>query len=596
MTIVRALENPIDPGLLIKKKKTIRKELLGKGPFIKKKVAIMGGSTTDLFRHMLDIFLLKNGIECEFYESEYNQYFEEIVFDNEKLVQFNPDLIYIHTTQRNISMMPSLSCSKEQVEEIINNEVSRFCQIWTKATELFKCSIVQNNFDLPSERMFSNFEYRNHAAVGSYILAINQRLNFEASQRENLHIFDINYLANYYGLRNWNNHSEWFSYKYALNINLIPDYCYKLSTLFNTIWGKTKKCLILDLDNTLWGGVIGDDGLEGIQLDEGNPIGEAHRALQKYALGLKERGILLAVCSKNDLENAKEGFSHPGMILKLEDISCFKANWDPKPLNIEQIASELNIGLDSFVFLDDNPAERELVRSQLPMVSVPEVGSDIEHYVQILDQGSYFETLGVSKEDLKRAKMYQDNAKRTELSQSFENYDDFLQSLEMVADVDQFCDLHINRIFQLINKTNQFNLTLLRMELQEVIAFQQDKDKIGLYGKLKDKFGDNGLITVLIARLQDRTAIIENWLMSCRVLKRGMEQLMMDELIKVLNEKGIHKVTGIFRKGPKNKMVEEHYRILGFNLVDKNDEGSLWELDISTYKPVSKNIKLGTYE
>lgn len=280
--------------------------------------------------------------------------------------------------------------------------------------------------------------------------------------------------------------------------------------------------------------MIGDDGLNGIVLGEGNARGEAHRALQRYAVELKDRGIILAVCSKNEEATAREGFTHPDMILRLEDISSFVANWEPKHINLQRIAAELNIGIDSLVFVDDNPAERELVRAQLPMVAVPEVGDNIEDYVRVLDAGCYFETTSLSQEDFKRARLYADNAKRKSAESSFASYDDFLKSLAMRAEVAEFTGEYLNRITQLIGKTNQFNPTTRRFTLAEVEEYQRDPNRIGLYGRLEDKFGDNGLITLVTAEISDDTAEITNWMMSCRVLKRGMENLMLDELVRHL--------------------------------------------------------------
>ena len=325
---------------------------------------------------------------------------------------------------------------------------------------------------------------------------INQlNLEFAKSAREitNLHINDINYLSSYVGLKNWLDKSLWYQAKYALSFDAIPDLAFDLSKIINSIFGRTKKCLILDLDNTCWGGVIGDDGLDAIHIGTETALAESYTSFQKYTKELKDRGITLAVCSKNDLQNAKEGFEHPDSILKLNDFTSFKANWEPKHQNILDIAKEINIGIDSLVFIDDNPVERDLVTSQISSISVPDVGSDVIDFIDYIDRNGYFEPITLSSDDINRNQYYEDNKKRTNERAVFKSYNEFLSSLEMTAEIKPFSSVYLDRIVQLTNKTNQFNLTTKRYTAGEIDNIANSDKYIKLYGKLSDKYGDNGL-------------------------------------------------------------------------------------------------------
>ena len=370
-----------------------------------------------------------------------------------------------------------------------------------------------------------------------------------------------------------------------------------LNALVRATYGKSRKVLILDLDNTLWGGVIGDDGVDKIHIGRETPVAEAYTAFQEYCLSLRNRGILLAVCSKNNDDVARSGFEHPSSILKLEHISCFKANWDPKHENIAAIAAELNLGVDSFVFVDDNPAERAIVEAQLPSVAVPDVGSEVSRFADFLEKGRYFEPLSLSKEDLERAALYADNSQRAALEKKFANYGEYLDSLEMVAEIDAFKPVYLERIAQLTNKTNQFNLTTRRYSLAEMEAAANNPNLIGLYGKLADRFGDNGLISIVLGRKEGHQLHMDLWLMSCRVLKRDMEITMLDAVAERAVEKGIRTIVGYYLPTKKNGMVADFYQRLGFTLSNSTPpdlpEGStVWTLDLAGYKKKNQHIKV----
>ncbi len=346
--------------------------------------------------------------------------------------------------------------------------------------------------------------------------------------------------------------------------------------------GLTKKCLVLDLDNTLWGGVIGDDGLGGIRLGQGDGEGEAFLAFQRYAKALKQRGILLAVCSKNSEHVAKEVFEkHPEMVLRLDDISCFMANWNDKAANLREIARTLNIGLNSLVFADDNPVERSLVRQLAPEVVVPELPVDPADYIQAIAQHRYFQITSLGREDLQRAEYYRTNAHREELLSGSENVEDFLKSLAMVARIAPVDDVSLERTAQLINKSNQFNLTTRRRTAAEVMALAVDPEWFTCTVSLRDRFGDNGLISVLLAKREADSLVIDTWLMSCRVLKRGVERLLHNYLCRWARRHGLHRIRGEYLATVKNGLVKDHYAGLGFSRVDDSPGRTVWEFVIA---------------
>jgi len=576
---------------LLTKKKSIKKELLKNENLLTKNIAILGGSTTSEIKNILELYLLKNGIKASFYESEYNKYYEDALFENPELETFNPDIIYIHTTQINLMHTPHTADKVEDIDKLFEKELSRYTSIW-KALQKYNCSIIQNNFDLPHERTLGNLDcYDPHGKI-NFINRLNTAFAQEAYINKNLFINDINYLSASMGLDKWFSKNFWYGYKYAISYDAIPLLTHNISNIINSIYGKTKKCLVLDLDNTCWGGVIGDDGLDGIQIGTETAIAEAYTAFQQYAKDLKDRGITLAVCSKNDFVNAKEGFTHPDSILKFDDFTSFKANWDPKFQNVVDIAKEINIGIDSLVFIDDNPVERDIVSSQVPHVSVPDIGDDITEYIAYIDKSGYFEPIALLEDDTQRNKYYEDNKKRLVEEAQYQTYDEFLLSLDMSAEIKSFSPVYLDRITQLTNKTNQFNLTTKRYTFAEIESMANSEKYITLYGKLTDKFGDNGLISIIIGELKNNECHVDLWLMSCRVLKRGMEEAMLDALVKEAKQSNIKTIIGYYYKSAKNSMVLDMYEKFGFSLKEQDNEDTIWELDIESYENKQKNIKV----
>lgn len=584
---MKELLYPFDNSLLIKTKKKLKRALMSDGSVrIKKKIAVLGGSTTSDIIAMLDVFLLEQGIEAEFYESEYAQYWQDAVFSNDELDSFKPDMIFIHTTSRNISQKVNPAMKKEDCKEILEKEFLRFKTMWDKLDERFGCPIIQNNFELPAYRIMGNREAYDSRGMVNFVTKLNVMLYDYAESRENFYINDINYISACYGLDKWSSLQYWYMYKYAMTLDAVPEFAFNLSNIVKSIFGKNKKAIALDLDNTLWGGVVGDDGVDGIEIGEETPNGQAYREFQSYIKEFKNIGVMLTVCSKNDEENAIAGLNHPDCLLKPDDFTVIKANWENKDRNIVNTAGEMNIFPDAFVFLDDNPAERAIVSSQVGGVAVPEM-EGVENYIKTVDRNGFFEVTGFSEDDLKRNEMYMQNAKRMQAQNSFENYEEYLLSLEMKGEIGDFKPMYLGRITQLTNKSNQFNLTTKRYTQSEMEQTACDESCIRLCGRLEDKFGDNGIVSVVIGRQNDEVVDIELWLMSCRVLKRDMEFAMLDRLCEEAVKRGAKKLRGYYYKTAKNKMVSSLYETFGFTKISQNDEDTVWELSLEGY--VNKN-------
>lgn len=583
---------PFDSGYLLKKQKSIRKELKNDGKKrIPVKIAILGGSTANAVADQLELFLLNYGIEPQFYLSEYAQFWQDAMFPPNELTEFKPDLIYFHTTNRNIMKYPAISDSAEIVASVIENQFGYFKQAWENVREKFGCPIIQNNFELPAFRLLGNKDCSDiHGRVRT-INELNRLFAEYAEQNKSFYINDINYLSACYGLDKWADNTVWQMYKYALALPAVPVLASNIAAIIKAIYGKNKKVLALDLDNTLWGGIVGDDGVEGIKIGMELPQGQVYSEFQEYIKLHKDIGVLLTVCSKNEQENAVAGLEHPAGTLKPDDFTVIKANWEPKDRNLLEMAQELSLLPESLVFADDNPAERAIVRGQIAGAAVPEMDG-AENYIRILDRNRYFEVVSLSEDDKSRTEMYKANAQRASLEKSFSDYGEYLDSLEMNAEIKPFAPLYFQRIAQLTNKSNQFNLTTRRFTESEISAAAADPNKITLYGKLADKFGDNGVVSVVIGQVDGEVLRLDLWLMSCRVLKREMELAMLDEVVSAAKARGVTKIIGRYLPTAKNGMVKELYGSFGFTKTSETDEETLWELETAGYKPKTNHINI----
>lgn len=583
--------DPLEVKSLLRKKNSILASLRKKKLKTKFKIAILGGSSTEDIKSFLEIFLLMKDIKADFYESDFNSYYEEAVYGQGGLYSFKPDIVFIHTSLRNIVITPQKS--KDDRDMLKKNIVHKFETIWNSIQENLGCTIIQNNIEFPIVRSFGSSDASNDLGRLNLINDINSHIYDYAKKHSGFFINDINYLSSYHGLESWHHERSWSMGKYAFNYLLLPYFSFSLFSIIESIYGLKKKVLVLDLDNTLWGGVIGDDGVDNIKLGPDDPISDSFSRFQEYIKQIQNTGVVLAICSKNELDNALEGLSHQHSILKEKDFVSIKANWDRKSANIVEIAKELNLGLNSFVFIDDNPVEREEVRNLLPEVSVPEIGKDINDYIKIINQCNYFDRLDWSEEDTNRTNLYSENLKRTNQVSRFADYQEYLESLEMKSTVSEFDVENFNRIHSLINKTNQFNLTTKRYTDSEVSIVKDSKDKIGMYGKLNDKFGDNGLITVLAGSIdyKNSTFIIDMWCMSCRVFKRDMEFYFFNKVVDKIKSLNIKTIIGIYIPSKKNKIVEGIYSELGFIQKEFSKDEHIFMLDIDNYKLINTKIR-----
>ncbi len=579
---MESLNYPFDSHSILRNKRKIRRGLMGDGKKrISIKIAVLGGSTTSEIIDILELFLLNYGIRPEFYESEFNQYWQDIMFENPVLNEFHPDIIYIHTTARNIYNFPEITDDRDTVFQKIEETYQHFSQMWERISQKYKCIVIQNNIERPFYRMMGNRDIYDLHGRSSFVSQINGKFYEYAGNHENFYINDIEFLASCYGLEKWASPYDWHMYKYAPAIQAIPELAYNLANIIKSIYGKNKKAFALDLDNTLWGGIVGDDGAEKIEIGQETSLGQLYSEFQAYIKEHKKMGVLLTIDSKNEEENALAGLQRPDSILHPDDFLVVKANWNPKDKNLESIADELNIGIDSIVFVDDNPAERDIIRNQIPDAAVPEIGEPWE-YLITLDRSGYFEVTNISNDDLTRNDMYKANLERNKSKSLYSDYKDYLLSLEMTAEIMPFRNLYMTRIAQLTNKSNQFNLTTKRCSDADIERIASDPDYITLYGKLADKFGDNGVVSVVFGHKDGDIFHIDLWLMSCRVLKRDMEYAMMDELVHRCRRAGIETIFGYYYPTKKNIMVSNFYDLQGFTKISEDNAGSsVWKLDIS---------------
>jgi FkbH-like protein len=557
------------------------------------RLAVLSNSTVDLIVPAIIASAARHGIALEVIQPSYDQVVQEALTPDSKVNSSKPDAVLMALDYRTLPLKLSLG-DAEAAAAAVHGAMGylRTLRSGIKATSNAVC--VFQTFVPPVEGLFGSLDRALPGTQRSLIDAINRELCEYVRSTGDV-LLDVASLAEAVGTANWHNVQQWNMAKFAFAEELIPLYAEHVARTVASIRGKSRKVLVLDLDNTVWGGVIGDDGLEGIQIAQGDAHGEAHLAVQRMALDLRQRGVVLAVSSKNTDEVARIPFvKHPEMLLKLEHISVFQANWNDKATNIEAIATELSLGLDAIVFLDDNPVERGLVRQLLPQVAVPELPEDPAYYARTLAAAGYFEAVTFAGEDLKRAAFYQDNAKRVSLQKQAGGVDAYLASLDMTITFQPFDTMGRARIVQLINKSNQYNLTTRRYTDPEVVDAENDPEVFTLQVRLADIFGDNGMISVVICRLgASGVWEIDTWLMSCRVLGRKVEHMVLREMLKHARAAGIYKLVGAYRPTERNKLVIDHYPNLGFTKVAEDETGvTCWELLVDGAHPESAPMRV----
>ncbi|HOY41624.1 MAG TPA: HAD-IIIC family phosphatase [Chitinophagales bacterium] len=544
-----------------------------------KKVAILGDTSTQLLYQAIRATGYDKGYNLEVFEADFNQIDRQIFDPSSELYEFNPEFVIIFQSSHKLlysynkmNLNQSYSLADERIEKI--KEFIHVLQVNLKA------KIIYYNYPEIDDAIFGN--YANNTTL-SFLYQI-RKLNFElmnlTTSQRNFYICDLSTIQNQLGKSVMFDTSVYINTEMVLSLDALPVIASRTIDLVAALSGKFKKCLILDLDNTTWGGIIGDDGIENIQIGSLG-IGKAFSEFQYWAKKLKQRGVILAVCSKNTESIAKEPFEkHPDMVLRLDDIAVFVANWENKADNIRHIQQVLNIGFDSMVFLDDNPFERNLVREQIKDITVPELPEDPADYLEYLYTLNLFETISFSELDAERTKQYQVEAQRVDLQKKITNEDDFLKTLSMTSLVESFNKFNIPRVAQLSQRSNQFNLRTIRYTEADIELLAQSGKYYTFTFTLDDKFGENGLVCVIILeKLDEMNLFIDTWFMSCRVLKRGMEGFVLNTIVEFAQLNGFKNIIGEYIPTPKNEMVKDHFKHLGFQEI-----GGKWQLELSEYQ------------
>ncbi len=554
------------------------------------KVALTGDTATQFLATAIRGTGAERGYQIDLFEAEYNQVERQFLDPSSELYQTDADFIVLFQSTHKLGEKHSLLPPSQQ--ESLAEERLAFVASVCENPMLASKKIICLNYPEIEDTVFGSYATKVTSSFTYQVRKLNMGLMDLSQRYANLFICDIAGLQNKLGRDMMFAPNVYVSTEMVLSIDALPYVASRVMDIICAIKGQFKKCLILDLDNTVWGGVIGDDGLEGIQLGHGLGIGKAFTEFQMWVKKLKQRGVIICVASKNNEETAKEPFEkHPDMVLKLEDIAVFQANWETKVDNIRTIQRILNIGFDSMVFLDDNPFERNIVRENIPGITVPELPQDPGEYLEYLYSQNLFETASYSQADKDRTKQYQVEAQRVSLQKTFSNEADFLKSLDMTSVVSGFNKFNTPRVAQLSQRSNQFNLRTVRYTEADIEALGQDPDVIDLSFTLEDKFGDNGLIAVIIMKKQDEeTLFIDTWFMSCRVLKRGMEDFTLNTMVEAAREKGYKRIVGEYLPTPKNKMVENHYPSLGFQKLEGTPTAQ-YVLDVEQYQPRENYIK-----
>ena len=547
------------------------------------RIALLADCATQHLATIMRAIAARNGVQAELYEGNYDGVDLEILDPNSGLYAFAPQYVVILLSSEKLKARLYASGDRRTFAD---ETVGRLENLWGAFRAHSQATIIQSTFVLPSERAFGNYELKVADSVGSIFTEINYRLAVKARGTKNVLLNDVDFLAAAIGRAQWLDARMWNMAKTPCRLEHVPLLAQSLLDTVFAATGLIVKCVVLDLDNTLWGGVIGDDGLEGIALGEFDE-GEAFVGLQKFIRELKRRGIILAVVSKNEHANAVLPFrEHPHMALKEEDISVFVANWDNKADNIRLIQKTLNIGFDSLVFLDDNPFERNIVREFLPEVVVPELPEDPSLYLQTLADLNLFETASFSEADLQRADQYREEAQRELTKTHFTDINDYLTSLAMEIRLERFNAFNLPRIAQLIQRSNQFNLMTRRYGEAACEAMMKDPSRAPLTLRLADKFGDYGLISVVILKHAGEDLEIDEYLMSCRVLQRGVESFTINNIFSYAARLGAKRVVGHYLPTAKNDMVKGFFKSFGFEKVADGDGGaSQWALAVDAYRP-----------
>ncbi len=563
-------------------KKNLKKGVEG---FTVIKVAVLCDFASQFLVQALKGYGIGERIHYEIFEADYNQIEWQILDPSSPFYEYKPQYALILRSSEKLKK-DFYKTPPEERAGFAQKQAAHTQYLYDTILSRIDCTVLTNTFPELNDNVFGNFSTKLQSSFPYQVKYLNLCLMDLSRTCKRLFLADFSSIINRRGLVNSFDSRLYINADMVFGLDILPDLVKNLHDVIQAVAGRFKKCLILDLDNTVWGGIIGDDGIEGIQVGDLG-IGKAFTGLQRWVKELKNRGILLAVCSKNTEEIAREPFeNHPDMVLRLNDIAIFVANWENKVDNIRHIQSVLNISFDSMVFLDDNPFERTMVQQAIPDITVPALPEDPSEYLVFLEGLNLFETASFTEEDRERTGQYQVEAKRTTLQQSYLNEDEFLDSLQMRSEVRAFDAFTIPRIAQLSQRSNQFNLRTVRYTEEQTGKIATDKDYFTISFTLQDIFGDNGLISAIILQKRDRALFVDTWIMSCRVLKRGMENFVLNTMVGIARSHGCSELVGEYIATPKNGMVKNHYSDLGFS---RDGEG--YVLTIADFKERKTFIK-----
>jgi FkbH-like protein len=554
------------------------------------RLGVLASSTVDHLLAAIRVAGLRRRLLIDMYVGAFGQYRQELLEAASGLRRFAPDMILFSLGWRDFVGSVPLAASIDVAHEAVAHALAELRTLWRQARDRLRAVAIQQSFLDVTEPLFGSYELSVPGSPASLVSRLNAQLA-EAVAGEGALLLDIARASARDGLTAWFDVARWLQAKIEIAPQASSLYGELLARLIAAQRGQSRKCLVLDLDNTLWGGVIGEVGLEGIVLGEGSAAGEAYLALQRYAKSLAERGVILAVCSKNEPAIVEDAFrDHPEMLLRRSDIAAFVVNWQDKAENLRTIAEQLNIGLDSLVFVDDNPAERARIRESLPTVAVPELPQDPAHYVHCIAAAGYFEAIAFTDEDRRRVEQYAANSQREALRETMQSMDDFLRGLDMAVEYGPVGAVDVPRVTQLLNKTNQFNTTTRRFTTEEISAFASDPGKIALQFRLLDRFGDNGMVSVmLLSARKDDPEVLEvvNWVMSCRVFGRQLEDEAMNIAVEAARTRGKSLLHADLIATKKNAVIRGLFADLGFAPLPEPAaaDTTRWRLDLHTYAP-----------
>ena len=558
--------------------------------FSRIRLAILASATSDHLLPGIRIAGLRRRLLIEVYKGSFGQYRQELIDPASGLHGFHPQVVLLSLSCREMIAGVPLAATAEEAQGAVSAAVTDLRGLWRRARECSGGIVIQQSLLDVTEPLFGSYDRLVPGAPARLVARLNEMLT-DAAAEEGALLLDIARFSARDGIDAWFDVARWLQGKMEIAPSAAAIYGDLLVRLIAAQRGQSKKCLVLDLDNTLWGGVIGDVGVEGIVLGEGSAAGEAHLALQRYARSLKERGIVLAVCSKNEPAIVEAAFrDHPEMVLKRSDITSFVVNWTDKAENLRSIAEELNIGLDSLVFVDDNPAERARVRESLPMVAVPELPDDPAHYVRCIADAGYFEAVAFTDEDRQRVGQYASNTQRESLRGTSQSMDDFLRGLDMTVVFGPVTPVELPRATQLISKTNQFNTTTRRFTSDELSALASVPQNLIVQFRLGDRFGDNGIVSVMVlCQIRDDPDVLElvSWVMSCRVFGRQLEDEAMNIAVEMAQARGARTLRADLIATGKNAVISNLFSSLGFARLTgpAPADTSRWILDLAGYVP-----------